>query len=168
MKKTLALLFIFIFSACSASAPKKSHPFSKTSFGKKGRKYNVSVATDGTSVSDFGTSLVHRVNISPRELELVSDIRNRRLYLPFSVVPQRDVHGQIAGLFLSQSPGLKNDVTLGFEDSDLITAVGRRFTKTPKDLWFLIEELRSKKEATATIQRGGRPHKIFYYLSPQS
>lgn len=53
---------------------------------------------------------------------------------------------------------------LGFKVGDLITAAGTRHLRSVEELETVLEELAERRQASATLVRDGRPHKILYYL----
>lgn len=131
---------------------------------KRDGQFKVSVSTDGKPVEDFKQPLVHRIRVRPAELRSISGAQGKAMSLPFNAKRVIDLQGKIKGIrVLNVRPPYGTQV-LGLQNNDLITAVGLRHVDHPNDFSLLFNQLRSEKQATMTLERDGKPHKILYYL----
>ena len=130
-------------------------------YRKTSPKFNVSVTSDGKTVTNFSTSLVHHVEVSERELLGYSAKAGS---LPFNAQMEYDREGKAIGIRVSGSESASSALGLGLNDKDIITAIGRAHPQGAGDLSLLFEQLRKFRRASITIERLGVPHKIFYYL----
>lgn len=134
----------------------------------------VSVRTNGKPVTNFQTPLVHRVEMTAVQSLVYFDPKSGRLQLPFIAQAEHDDRGKTTGIRVvrrsspagtSSTPGAGNDpAKLGLADKDLITAVNHTKVSEPTDIAALFTELRKSRTASMTIERGGVPHKILFYL----
>lgn len=157
----LALLLVVGLTGCSASNDNQSIP----ELEQRRSGFKVSVETGGKPVADFSTQLVHRVVLTPEQIDTVMASWPDRLYLPFEAQPDRDTWGKICGIKVTRMKSDSNLPNLGLKLGDRVTAVGVSHTKESRDLWKLFDQLRRNSEASLTLEREGKPHKILYYLS---
>ena len=124
-------------------------------------KFAVSVKANGEQVKNFNTSLVHRIVLTPAQIQ---PFARKKSALPFELNVEKDGYGKVKGLRVvgGNPANMKN---LGIQPRDIITAVGKKWVKTPADFLLLFTELDQYKEATLTLDRAENPHKILYYLA---
>ena len=179
---TIALIFVCFASTagCSNSRPNRPDPFAHYPQAAKRAaiadshgaapeithegNFKVSVNANGKKVSDFNDRLIHQVTISRKDLALISGTQ-KELRLPFVGKPEVDHSGKLAGVRLTEVRTKEVLPTLGLEDGDLVTAVGKKHTSSFADLRQIALELKKNHSTTATMVRRGRPHKIFYSLN---
>ena len=125
---------------------------------------SVSVLSDGKQVKDFSTTLVHHVELSLTEYRNITASWPKQLNLPFEAAMEFDRRGKPMGLRIANIRGNAGSA-LGLLNKDIITAIGLSCPTGPRDLWAVFDELRTQRKASITLERAGRPHKIFYYLS---
>jgi hypothetical protein len=124
--------------------------------------FQVTVKSDGKEVKDSNASLIHRVTLSPTELATVG-----RLTKPESgtirLKRESDNRGGTIGLRI-QLASPEQAKLLGLQNNDIVTAVGKTGATKLRSLEPLVQGLQAKKSETLTLIRGGKPHKILYYL----
>lgn len=150
------ILFLFgtlVFSAACSSKP---------TYELVPGEFEVSVKADGKAVSNHEQKLVHRVELAQKDLDQVMSTWPERLNIPFSSEAEKDVRGDVVGLRLSWSGSALP--TLGLQDGDVLTAVGKRHAQNLRDLSGVIFALENRELASVTIERQGQPHKLLYYL----
>ncbi len=162
-KLLLASCCLFSFSACALLQPKSSSELQH----KRTGEFKVSVSTDGEDVSNFKTPLVHRVSVTPQELRRYLSAERNALVLPFQARKVRDLKGGVKGIRVVKIISGKR-TALGLLENDLLTAVGRKHLSGLQDLGKLFSQLQTEKQASLTLEREGKPHKILYYLDAAS
>ncbi len=125
--------------------------------------YRVSATANGKA-QNISEELVHRIPVIDRELQTIVGSGKEKFLPPFSSTAERDSRGKVTGLRVTAVVGVSSGSQFGLRKGDLITAVGTQFTKTDRDLWELFEQLQQKKQASMTIIREGKHHKIFYFV----
>ena len=153
------LLLVLAFSACGAQSKYEFMP-------RTPGKYEVSVKSGSSDVKNFEQSLVHRVELKKRDLDVMMSSMPDGINIPFSSSPQRDIRGGVTGLKLHSLGGSQNLPNLGLREGDLLTAVNKDHIRDLKDLSKLVGALKAENAASMTLERGGQPHKILYYLKP--
>lgn len=126
--------------------------------------FRVSVTSGGKPVNDFQERLVHRVTLSKKDLAAIMPVPGRAPQVPFTGRVEKDGQGGIVGLKLTEVRTSDVLPTFGLQDGDLITAVGKKHPNEISDLSQIVLDIRKNSEATLTLQRNGKPHKIFYGL----
>lgn len=162
-KLVFCVCSVFLLSSCAFLQPDPSSDFQQ----KRSGEFKVSVSTDGEQVSNFRTPLVHRVSVSPRELRAYLSEDRQALVLPFQARRVRDLKGGVKGIRVVKILSGKRSA-LGLIQNDLLTAVGRQHLSGLQDLGTLFTVLRTEKQASLTLEREGKPHKILYYLDSAS
>ena len=153
LMKLLLILLVCLCSACAGRA--------KPEVERLGEGYKVSVRTGGQDVSNFSEQLVHRILLSRSDFD--SLVKDWPQGLPFTSKSEYDMRGNPSGLRITKV-GSKQGPHLGLQQKDLVTAVGTTHTFTTRDMWQLFRELSISREATLTLVRQGKPHKILYNL----
>ena len=177
--------FIVFFCGCSTQGAERKDPFSQYAQAKGGKaqgtrsarkqqaapgdgNFRVSVSANGAPVKDFNEQLIHRVIVNKKDLVLLST-SSVAGSVPFTGKSERDHFGEIAGVRLTEIRTAKVLPTLGLQDGDLLTAVGKKHTTSLDDLKQLAIDLiagsATEKRASLTLIRRGRPHKILYSLN---
>ncbi len=139
--------------ACADSSPPKPEI-------QRRHDYQVAVYSDGKEIKDFNQSLIHRMDITPKVVAAMSASGST---LPFDGKPEKDARGNVTGVRVANARGT-NLALLGLRDKDLVTAVGNSRARSIGDLKKVFIELKTQKSASLTIERSGKPHKMFYYL----
>lgn len=128
-------------------------------------EYRVSVSKEGRALSNFEQELVHRVQVTQREIDAVLSKWPAQLNFPFSgVVVPSGASGVLGLRVVFDVSHTAGGFTWGLASGDLITAVGTVPVVKMNDLIKLVSELRSNRRASLTVQRDGVPHKVLYYL----
>jgi hypothetical protein len=152
--RLLGLCIFYTLSSC-APLPRQLDRSSTHAF-------QVSVSADGKTVGDFSERLVHHVGISETDLASFTRADERAPRLPIETTAEYDREGKCRGVRVR---GLAAEgPALGLEVDDIITAVGVSHVLKPGDVGVIFEALQRNKRASLTLERAGRPHKIFYYL----
>ncbi len=168
MRPSMLKLIVLLLGACAVSGcSMMSLSDSEPIQSKRTGQFEVSVTSGGEKVSNFHTPLVHRVTVSTRELDAFLAPDRKTILLPFKARKVRDLKGEVKGIRVVQIDSVKTN-SLGLRDNDLLTAVGRVHLKQPQDMSLLFSDLQREKQATLTLEREGKPHKILYYLAAQS
>jgi hypothetical protein len=177
----LIALVILTLCSCSVQDSGRKDPFAQYAQGKTtsnsqnrsalkspGNNFRVSVSSDGQPVTDFTQKLVHRITLSKSDLKRLAQSSNSQS-VPFKGNLERDQQGKIAGLRITEIRTPEVLPTLGLEDGDLLTAIGKKQPRSLSDLAQLALELASltakDKTSSITVVRRGRPHKIIYSLN---
>ena len=84
--------------------------------------------------------------------------------LPFAFAPVEDSFGRVRGLMVREKIQIPVKTVLGFTKGDILTSVGRVPVTSPEHLRRLLQKIRYTGEASATIERKGEPHKLFFQL----
>jgi hypothetical protein len=150
-------IFLFLavsFFGCSAANPNLIREDS----------YRVSIKSNGVEQKDFNQQLVHRLSVKSSELKLMSANGQENLLLPFSFESSLDLSGNLSGLKIKSTKTYPGVNSLGLQPGDLITAFGLVKPNGRSDFWKLFVDLNKDKQASITLQRAGRPHKILYYV----
>ena len=133
MKLVIFLLLLACFG-CVGSAPKPEVISSK-----------VTVSTSGKEINDFEREFIHRVTLTTRELELVSNFA--------AVQDSFDQFGKGVGLKL-----LADLPRLSMQKGDVLTAIGKRVI-APGDRFLILKSQIVKGQSSITFLRAGRAYK---------
>jgi type II secretory pathway component PulC len=130
----------------------------------KHQEYQVSVVSDGEPVKDFEQKLVLRVELPESVLDKINPPNSEIVNIPFNLTSKLDEFGEPMGVLLaSQGTTVKNNPLKLVED-DLLTAINQFHVRYVVDISYLFQSLRLDKRASITLQRYGKPMKIYYYL----
>ena len=149
----LFVCLLFALTACTSKKPPQIE--------RGGEGYKVSVKSDGKEVKNFSQQLVHRVSLSRSEFDALIDDWPKGL--PFNSKSEYDSRGKPSGLRITQMRSATSP-HMGLQKADLVTAVGTTHTYKTRDVWQLFRQLSISREATLTLVRQGKPHKILYVL----
>ena len=155
--KTLSLLLVFalFFSACSMK-PKAEIIYPKE------RKFDVSVYEGNKQIKNPSASLVHRYQLSPSVLnKLGQDVSKS---LPFSFRTVNDAKGMPKGIKLSSHGITSGKISMGLQHNDIVTAINKTHVTKESQLSILTKTLKADSKATLTLERKGKPHKIYYKI----
>lgn len=164
----VTLLSVAVFLSGCAQSIRLQPKDSRTSLSDRLRqgpnKYTVSVATSEGPVQNFEQRLVHRKTLPQAFVEPLRVSAGHQLSKYFSAQAELDQLGNAAGLRIVSILDRTARDTLGLQLGDLITAVGTSHVASVKDFARVFEYLHQNRQASITLVRNGKPHKVFYYL----
>jgi len=150
------ILLVFLFTVgCQSKRPPKP---------KAERNFKVSVSAGGAEIENFEQRLVHRVALTPQQLNILARRGPGTLNVPFGSIGEFDREGNSMGFRLVASRDPARYPNLGLRAGDVITAVGKRRASSVKDLWDVFNAVREDGTASVTLIRDGSPHKILYSI----
>ncbi len=162
--RLLSLFCLFLSAAASGCSASGSRASLAAQRKDDPERFKVSVVTDGHQVKDFSHDLVHRVSLTPGEVDRMIAAWPAGFHQVTSTREEYDTHGKFMGLKIVGPAGPGTTVRiLKLVDRDVITAVGLNKVKSEKDLLVLFQELKKSGYSTMTIERGGMPHKYLFY-----
>jgi len=126
--------------------------------------YRVSVSSGGREIKDFEKRLVHHIEIPRARVEEIVRPWPKGLNLALIGRVDKDMRGGVAGLKMRMGGSGVSGAELGLEDNDLVTAVETKRVTDVRGFYPLFAALLKDGKASLTFDRGGVPHKLFYYL----
>ena len=156
----LSGLIAFFAAGCSASGD-RPQLIRDTDDGKR---FKVSVTTEGRQIKDYNQALVHRVQISKAAIDQMIQSWPADFRKLATTQNEYDTHGKLMGLRVVAAASGAKIAVLNLVDRDIITAVGVAPIRSENDILALFTDLKKNGSATMTIERGGTPHKFLYYV----
>lgn len=150
LKNLFAFFFIlFLFSACSLQKkPKIIYP--------EIRNHKVSVVQDGKEIAAGQNKHIHNIKLLKRRLP------NSPSELPFEFLPIQDSQERIRGLMVRERVPVYSKFIMGLTKGDIITNIEQVVASSDSEIRLLLDTLRYKGKATVSIERDGKPHKLFF------
>jgi len=161
---TLFFLTLFL-QGCALFEPTKPEGPKVVYRAPVDSRYKISVKSDGQNLPNLSNQLVHRVDLSREQFDLIVDVSGN-VKLPFRLVPEADSKGEVAGVRVVEDLVDPNLPNLGIKDRDLITALGKDLAHNETSVKYFFEHLSPSTISSLTLLRKGEPHKIFYYVAP--
>ncbi len=158
IKAVIVVVVVSIELAGCAGLSKKSEDDSK---------FKVSVQSSGKPVKDFSTPLVHRITVSKYDFNRYTRSKvggKPEILTTFQPVHTAGPKSPVYGLKLIAVSGATGGSALGLQLNDIVTAVGPDHVVKSSDFQQLFQHLLKDKTVSVTLMRGGKPHKIIYYL----
>lgn len=148
-KLFFCFFLLFLFSACTLQ--KKAEIIYP-----EVRKHKVSVFQDGKEVAAEKNRHIHHIKLLKRRLP------NSPNELPFEFLPITDSQERIRGLMVRERMPVYSKYIMGLTKGDIITNIEQVTASSDNEIRLLLDTIRYKGKATVSIERDGKPHKIFF------
>lgn len=150
--RIFSLTILLAFQSCAwNSTPEVIYP--------KVRHHKVSAYDSDNKKIAASKRYIHRVMV--RKESLPKQVQD----LPFDFVPIEDSSGRIRGLMVREKVQIFTDSVMGLAKGDILTSVDRTPVQSLREMRQLVDSIRYKGQSTATIERRGEPHKLFFVLA---
>ena len=158
-----AIAAVLAFAGCSSGSAPYAAPAQVEPMVKEQSGFKVSVSSNGTTVSDFETQLVHRLELSESQVRVLKENMVSNCGCGGSIM--HDGAGKLAGVKMTRIEKGSPLLEIGLKNGDILTAIGVTPVTDIQQIDNLFVSLLKDKTASLTFQRSGHPHKMFFYLS---